>query len=269
MAKRRPLMQPGYTKVADEYLELGMAVMERDRRGSFLIHLLVLRETVGFVDGNRLGPTEKRRQWTRRLYRKQIAERIGRSLGTARRILDHVIMAGTIEREAVDITLRRPPGQRRMRQQAQSYRYRVANPARVKKQYTMIPNWLIDEAMPVLEWYRPGAFLVLLLVWRRTVGRGEPWVRLSASEIARAIGWDSRTVERILQWYREQTSLLERRRSGRQRYEYRINPRITGAFVEWGAQPTLAPDGYVDAPEPLPEPYLGDFIRVEGKPPTV
>ena len=70
-----------------------------------------------------------------------------------------------------------------------------------------LDTYIVDTLMADLVGHdrRPSAFLVYLLLWRRTVGAGEERVQLGLVDIATATGLSKRAVQEALR------SLLRRR----------------------------------------------------------
>jgi hypothetical protein len=65
-----------------------------------------------------------------------------------------------------------------------------------------IDAYVIDVLMPDLVGHdrQPSAFLVYLLLWRRTIGADDVSVRVSLLDIASATGLSKRAIQESLQW---------------------------------------------------------------------
>jgi hypothetical protein len=193
--------RPGFTRFP-AHLLTRMAEVEKGRRGAFLVHLLVWRESVGFEN----------RTWTRPLSLEELSIRTGWPERTLKRIL------------AADTGLLRKHHGGAARWggwlgKAHQFMLSPDIPRSTKKDFVIIPNPFIDHLMGVLERFRRGSFLAFLVVWQQTWGRyrgfkeGQhppEWVRLSGAELAAQMGWSKKSANRILQWLTE-TGVLERR----------------------------------------------------------
>jgi hypothetical protein len=65
-----------------------------------------------------------------------------------------------------------------------------------------IDAYVIDTLMADLIGHdrQPSAFVVYLLLWRRSVGSGEPSVQLSLFDLSSATGLSKRAVQEALRW---------------------------------------------------------------------
>lgn len=65
-----------------------------------------------------------------------------------------------------------------------------------------LDGYVVDTLMPDLVGHdrQPSAFLVYLLLWRRTHGAGDPETQVSLAEIAVGTGLSKRAVQAALSW---------------------------------------------------------------------
>jgi hypothetical protein len=66
----------------------------------------------------------------------------------------------------------------------------------------LLDDYVIDTLMADLVGHdrQPSAFLVYLLLWRRTLGIGSPSVQMSLFELHTGTGLSKRSVQEALQW---------------------------------------------------------------------
>ena len=65
-----------------------------------------------------------------------------------------------------------------------------------------LDDYVVDTLMADLVGHdrQPSAFLVYLLLWRRTLGIGEPSVQVSLFDLHTGTGLSKRSVQEALQW---------------------------------------------------------------------
>lgn len=262
--QRQAALRPGYIYVPEPYLATMLPTMESECHGSYLFHLLVWRLTAGFPKQGghdahgypSKHPKTQYRKWTLPLEAKKVARRLARSHRTIKTILAYVEQTGKVQRQAIRQRRRWDRGGGKFRiVSVEVYKYRIPRPLTMPQDCVMIPDYFVDELMTELEDERHGSFLVLLFVWWQTVGQNAEWSQLSVADIAKGIGRDDDTANALLGWFRKNTTLLERRHVGPQRYEYRLNPAFVRAFtIPTEDTRVLSPDGYVDDPGFTPGP---------------
>jgi hypothetical protein len=78
-----------------------------------------------------------------------------------------------------------------------------------------VDAYVIDVLMPDLVGHdrQPSAFLVYLLLWRRTIGADEVSVQISLLDIASATGLSKRAIQESLQWLRKRRLISIQRAS--------------------------------------------------------
>jgi transcription initiation factor IIE alpha subunit len=76
-------------------------------------------------------------------------------------------------------------------------------------------SYVVDTLMPDLVGHdrRPSAFLLYLLLWRRTHGAGEASCSIALEDIAESSGLSKRTVQDSLRWL-QRRRLISVRRGG-------------------------------------------------------
>lgn len=76
-----------------------------------------------------------------------------------------------------------------------------------------LDSYILDTLMPDLVGHdrRPSAFLLYLLLWRRTHGAGDKTAAIALEDLAELAGLSKRTVQGNLRWLRSRRLITIRR----------------------------------------------------------